>query len=176
MLSTKISRFILSLIIATIATFSCSVVLADHVEDAAITAEVKSRLMSERDIPHNNIEVSTLDRIVTLRGNIDTTLQAHQAVEIASSVDKVVDVIDTYLKVKRSDSFMSDALITAKVKGKIRHLYTSKQIADGYDLHVETTNQVVHIRGTVANSADMDTVINAVKGVKGVKSVKTNIK
>ncbi len=167
--------FVLSLAIATASAFNCSTVFAGSVEDSVITAEVKTLLVSEKDIP-SSISVSTKNRVVILKGTVDTALQAHQAIEIASSVRDVVDVVDTQLKVKGSKSLMADALITAKVKGKIRHLFTSRQIAHGYELHVETTDQVVHILGSVAREADLDTVVAAAKEVKGVKSVKTNIK
>jgi osmotically-inducible protein OsmY len=70
---------------------------------------------------------------------------------------------------------MSDAIITAKVKGKIRHLYINKKIVEGYNLHVETIDQVVHIFGNVARAMDVDTVVVAAKEIKGVKSVKTSI-
>ena len=76
-------------------------------------------------------------------------MQAHQAVEIASSVNNVIDVIDTQLKGKGSSSLMADALITAKIKGKIRRLYTTRKIAEGYNLNVETTDHTVHIFGSV---------------------------
>ena len=137
---------------------------------------MKWLLISENDIPSNSISVSTKDRIVTLKGTVDTALQVHKAIEIASSVNGVIDVVDTQLKLKGSQSLIADSLITAKVKGKIRYLYTSEKIADGYDLHVETTDHVVHIFGKVAREADLDTVVAAAKEVKGVKSVKTNIK
>lgn len=175
MLFKKTNRFILSLAIVTTSIFSCFTAFADYTEDASITTEVKSRLLNEPDIP-KNISVSTKDRIVILKGTVDTALQAHQAIEIASSVDKVIDVADTQLKVKGSQSLMADALITAKVKGKIRHLYATRKIAHGYELHVETTDQVVHILGSVVRAADLDTVVAAAKEVKGVKSVKTNVK
>ena len=174
MLFRKTSKFVLSLIIIITAIFGCFAAFADYTEDASITAEVKARLLNEPDIPRN-ISVSTKDDVVILKGTVDTSLQAHQAIEVASSVDKVRDVVDTQLKVKGSESLMTDALITAKVKGKIRHLYTSRKIAHGYQLHVETTNQVTHIFGNVAREADIDTVVAAAKEVKGVKSVKTNI-
>ena len=70
----------------------------------------------------NSISVSTKDRIVTLKGTVDTALQAHKAIEIASSVNGVIDVVDTQLKLKGSQSLIADSLITAKVKGKIRYL------------------------------------------------------
>ena len=107
---------------------------------------------------------------------ITTEVQAHKAIEVASSVDKVVDVIDTELKVKESKSVLTDSIITAKVKGKIRHLYIYNKLAPDYDLHVETTNQVVHIFGSVNRAIDVDTIVAAAKEVKGVKSVRTSIK
>ncbi len=168
MLVRKINTMILILMATT------SVVFATINDDPAITAEVKSRLAQERDIP-KNIEVLTKDGVVSLKGEVDTSLQAHRAIEVASSVNNVIDVVDTQLKVKDSRSIMSDAIITAKVKGKIRHLYINKKIAEGYNLHVETIDQVVHIFGNVARAMDVDTVVVATKEIKGVKSVKTSI-
>lgn len=150
-----------------------SLALANTSEDAAITNTVKAKLAEEKDIP--KLEVKTKDRVVTLKGKVDTHIQAHKAVEIASSVDNVEDVIDVELVVKESKSIINDALITAKVKGKIRHLYMTQKIASGYDLHVETTNGDVHIFGHVGRSADTDTIVAATKQIKGVRSVKTNI-
>ena len=163
-----------SLVITTAAAFNSSIAFADAVGDAAISAEVKARLISEKDIP-SNISVSTIDSVVTLEGAVDTSLQAHQAIEVASSINNVKDVVDTQLKVKESKSLMADALITAKIKGKIRYLYANNKILKGYDLHVETTDHVVHIFGSVARPADLETVVAVAKDVTGVKSVKTNI-
>jgi hyperosmotically inducible protein len=172
----KSNIIVASLAIATAVFFSCPLAFADQIKDSIITAEVKALLISEKDIPSDSISVSTKDRIVILQGTVDTVLQAHQAVEVASSVSEVIDVVDTQLKVKNSKSLIADALITAKVKGKIRYLFVNRKIAHGYELHVETTDQIVHILGAVARQADLDTVVAAAKEVKGVKSVKTNIK
>lgn len=152
-----------------------SVAFASSTNDLTITAEVKTKLLQEQDIPTKNIEVITKDGIVSLKGMVDTHLQAHRAIEVASSVDNVKDVVDTGLKIKESKSIITDAVITAKVKGKIRHLYINKKIGPGYDLHVETTNGIVHLFGHVAREMDVDTIADAAKEVKGVKSVKTNI-
>lgn len=173
MLFRKISAAIVILVIATVAT-NDSTVLATSINDMAITTEVKARLASEKDIP-KNIEVITKNGIVSFKGKVDTSLQAHKAIEVASSVDNVIDVVDTELKVKESKSIMTDAIITAKVKGKIRHLYVNQKIVEDYDLQVETTNKIVHIFGNVARAIDVDTIVSATKEVKGVKSVKTSI-
>ena len=176
MLLKKLVMFCISLVIASVTIFNCSKILANPAEDADITVSIKALLISENDIPSNSISVSTTNGVVSLKGTLDTALQAHKAVEIAASVQGVIDVVDTQLKIKGSQSLLADALITAKVKGKIRHLYTNGKIASGYDLHVETTDQVVHIFGKVMREADIDTVVAAAKEVKKVKSVKTNMK
>ena len=53
----------LTIAISTFTAFNSSYAFADAVEDAAITAEVKARLISEKDIP-SSISVSTIDRVV----------------------------------------------------------------------------------------------------------------
>lgn len=170
MLFRKINIALLVLLAAvTTPTFASSA------DDLAITNEVKAMLIKEQDIP-KDIEVTTKGGIVSLKGRVDTHLQAHKAIELASSVYKVVDVIDTDLKVKESKSIINDSILTAKVKGKIRHLYIYHKLEPDYDLHVETTNQVVHIFGSVNRAIDVDTIVNAAKEVKGVKSVKSSIK
>lgn len=174
MLVKKIS--VLSIVALIVTALGSSVALANTPKDALITTEVKAKLLEEKDIPSAHIHVTTKEGVVFLSGNVDTHLQLHKAVEVASSVEHVVDVIDSDLKIKDSKSFLSDASITAKVKGKIRHLYLHKRISEGYDLHVETINGVVHIFGHVAKSSDIEVITAFVKEIKGVKSVKTNIK
>lgn len=168
----KISTILAVIFITLGSSFALGV---QPIEDSVITVEVKAKLIEEKDIPSQHINVVTKDGVVSLTGSLDTSLQADRAIEIASSVDGVIDVIDN-LKLKESKSRLGDAVTTAKVKGKIRHLYIYKKIAEGYDLHVETTNGEVHIYGDIARSADTDTITAAAKEVKGVKSVKTNIK
>ena len=152
---------------------SSSLATAGAVEDTAITAAVKASLIFEKDIPATAINVTTKNNVVTLKGEVDTKLQADRAIEIAASMDSVDDVTDA-LKVKDSKQAVSDSLLTAKVKGKIRHLFVNKKIADGYDLHVETINNEVHIFGEVADEKDVDIIMPEVKKIKGVTNVKIN--
>lgn len=152
-----------------------NVVTADTLEDSTITAAVKLQLAKEPDLPSKDIHVETKDAIVTLSGKLPTELQATHAIELTASVDKVKDVITKDLKVKDSKIPLVDALITAKAKGRILNLLINKKIAEGYDLHVETTNQKVHILGTVALESDNETIKDTVSSISGVKSVETNI-
>ena len=171
----KNNKTISSAIVYILLTLTSSVSIASPIEDKAITASVREALKAEQDIPEQHIEIVTTDKIVALRGSVDTKLQANKAIEVAFSVDNVLDVTD-HLKVKDSSSVITDSLLTAKAKGKIRHLWINKKIAADYDLHVETTNQVVHIFGEVSSTADISTITESIKAINNVKSVKTNIR
>lgn len=146
-----------------------------YAEDAGLTTQVKASFVLEPDIESFDIQVNTTNHIVYLSGTVDTQLQANKAIELAQSVTGVEDVDDTKLKVMSSDSFLQDAFMTAKVKGKIMQLSNLETISKNNDLHVETTNGVVHIFGKVDNQKDINSIEQAIGKMSGIKGVKTNI-
>jgi len=165
----KLSTLIASML------FSSSLSFAGVVEDTAITTSVKAKLLLEKDIPSTNIEVTTKDNEVFLKGTVATSLQADKAIELAASLKDVIDVDCTDLIVEGSTSSATDSLITAKVKGKITQLFENDKIESGYSLITETSNKEVHIHGTVAKSSDIGTIEDVVRKIKYVDNVKTNI-
>lgn len=150
--------------------------LAAATKDAAITAKIKLLFAAESDIPSMKINVKTEKQVVYLQGWVQTVLQANRMIEIAQSVSSVKEVNDSKLKTENSDDFFNDALVTAKVKGKISQLANDLKISKGYELHVETTNGNVHIFGDVINRSDIKEVEYAAKSVLSVVKVSTNIK
>lgn len=149
--------------------------IANAAQDTTITAKVKALLAAESDIRSLNISVTTENGVVYLDGRVDTRLQANRVAELAQSVQGVRDVNDSKLTVTSSNNFFEDAFITAKVKGKILQLYNDDKISKGYNLHVETTNGVVHVFGKVTSSDDISVIENSIKAINGVKDVNTNI-
>ena len=161
-------------LIATLTLFQLNAV-AGPLEDKAITTLVKGLLVKEKDIPSSKINVTTKDNIVKLSGRIDTSLQANRLVELASGVKGVIDVNTDELTVKSSKEFLSDAFITAKAKGKIKYLAMNGKISPGYELHIETTNRVVHVLGDVKNIKDIKTIKDSITDIIDVDSVKMNV-
>jgi len=149
--------------------------LATATKDSAITAKIKVLFAAESDIPSMKISVKTKEQVVYLQGWVDTVLQANRMIEIAHSVSGVKEVNNSKLKTENSDDFLNDALVTAKVKGKISQLANDLKISTGYELHVETTNGNVHIFGNVINRNDIKEVEYAAKSVISVIKVSTNI-
>ena len=60
-----------------------------RIDDAAITAKVKSALIAEPNVPGMMINVDTTAGQVTLRGRVENRTQAERAVEVARGVEGV---------------------------------------------------------------------------------------
>ena len=124
----------INIIILALATTFAATTFASGVDDLAITTEVKAKLIQEKDIP-KDIEVTTKGGVVRLKGKVDTHLQAQKAIEVASSVDKVVDVIDTELKVKETDRIAVVANALNSMGAKIQPTDDGMIIQGGTKLH-----------------------------------------
>lgn len=62
--------------------------------DAGITTAVKSKLAADDMVKAYQVDVDTNDKVVTLRGDVETAAQKEHAVMIARNTDGVADVID----------------------------------------------------------------------------------
>jgi hyperosmotically inducible protein len=61
-------------------------------DDATITARVKTVLLNDQQISATKIDVATTDGIVTVSGSVKTQAEAGRAVELARQVTGVRDV------------------------------------------------------------------------------------
>jgi hyperosmotically inducible protein len=71
----------------------------EEVEDAAITAKIKTALLAESTVKSLDINVNTVDRVVTLTGTADSLASSQKAAEIAAVVSEVKRV-DNQLVIK----------------------------------------------------------------------------
>jgi osmotically-inducible protein OsmY len=62
--------------------------------DNAITAQVNTLLVQDRQIPAMDIEVSTRNRVVTLYGTVPSRELAYRAARLAASVEGVNQVVN----------------------------------------------------------------------------------
>ena len=69
------------------------------ITDADITTNVQTRIVGDRGLADNNIEVSTYERVVTLSGKVDNPAQVAITIALARSVPGVNCVISR-LKIK----------------------------------------------------------------------------
>jgi len=146
------------------------------VEDATLTAAVKSRLLWNDATDGLDINVDTLDRRVTLSGNASTADEKAIAGRLALSTEGVMSVDNTIAVVASgkpavaSAEPIADSWITAKVKSS---LLMSKNV-DGLDLTVETKNGTVTLGGQASSAAERDLAAEIARDVRGVKQVVTS--
>jgi hypothetical protein len=68
--------------------------------DAGITTAVKSKLAADDTVKAYQVDVDTNDKVVTLRGEVDSPAAEMMAIQIARDTDGVRDVIDEILVVQ----------------------------------------------------------------------------
>ncbi|NDP47619.1 MAG: BON domain-containing protein [Sulfuriferula multivorans] len=146
------------------------------VTDTAITAKVKVRLMGEDSLKKSDIDVTTTNGVVTLKGSASSSDAKSTAETAAKSVEGVKSVDNnlrspgsskTLAKTKR---VVSDSWITTKVKSEI----LADSISKGFEVHVKTIRGVVVLKGALANQDAIDHVKDIAQSVEGVKSVDTS--
>jgi hyperosmotically inducible protein len=160
------------------------------VDDATITASVKSKLLADERTEGFDINVDTMKGKVTLRGGADSLAAKQAAAELARNVEGVMSV-DNMIVVAGEGTQARQVANTATASGEVRKTMSeageeindgwitskvkSKLLADtevpGTDISVETKANVVHLRGVVANQELRAEAIRIAEGTEGVIDV-----
>ena len=155
------------------------------VDDANLTAKVKSQLLWNSNTSGLAIDVDTRNGVVSLSGNVASEAEANLAEQIARNTRDVVNV-ENNLEVNNEDTSItdkavresrelaqqvSDDWITAKVKSSLLYNRT----VDGGDIHVDTQNGVVTLRGHVDGDFEREQAITIARNIKGLKTVKSEL-
>ncbi len=153
------------------------------VEDATITAMVKSKLLWNRNTSGLRIDVSTDDGVVALTGKVASGAEADLAVQLARNTTGVRRVRSDLIvergarrasgkgMLARMEARAGDAWITAKVKSM---LLFSKDTEDE-EIHVRTHDRVVTLTGSVSNERQKDNIDRMVANIVGVRAVRSKL-
>lgn len=153
------------------------------IDDATITAAVKSKLLWSKNTAGLAMDVDTNRGSVTLSGSTDSAASKELATRLARNTRGVV-AVDNRLVITGSDRSaggivkgaardaehaISDGWITAKVKSTF--MYSSN--IDGSDIAVDTNGGIVTLSGKVDSGAERALAIELAGNVRGVKSVQS---
>lgn len=164
--------------------------LGQVIDDATVTASVKTRLLDDERTQGFDINVTTKNGVVTLEGGADSLAAKAAAGEIAASAKGVVAVDNQLVVAPRgtearqdantatasgelregmSDAgdAMDDGWITSKVKSK---LLADDQV-EGMAINVDTKGNVVILTGTAPSAEARARAINLARETKGVRGV-----
>lgn len=155
----------------------------ETIDDATITAAVKSKLMWSRYTDGLTTDVDTRAGKVTLKGTADSAAAKELAKRLAMNTRGVVSV-DNQLVVdgtkaaaahnaKTADNESAHAVADTWITTKVKSTYGYSSNVDGSDISVKTNNGIVTLSGKVDNGAERALAIELAKNIKGVKSVQS---
>lgn len=149
-------------------------------DDTAITAKVKAKLMGEKALHKSDISVTTTNGVVTLKGKASSSNAKSLAEKYTKMVEGVKSVDNSLVtpssnkmeaKTKKAtaktERVVSDSWITTKVKSEI----LADSVTKGFDVSVKTTHGVVVLTGQLGSEDAIDHVKDIAQKVDGVKSV-----
>ncbi len=175
--------FLGAILVAASMTTACSQ------SDAGITTAVKTKFAADDTVKAYRIDVDTKDKVVTLKGDVETAAARERAVEIAKATEGVRDVVDAMVlapatapttgvademkeAARDTGTAMTDASITAAVKSKM----LADSTVSGLKIDVDTTNGVVSLIGNVGSASERRRALEIARETDGVKSVKDELK
>ncbi|BAP42331.1 BON domain-containing protein [Pseudomonas sp. 21LCFQ02] len=154
--------------------------LAQRFEDATLVATIKSKLLWSNVTQGLEIDVTSDQGVVTLKGRAQSPEAKELAGNLATNTDGVASV-NNLISISAADSIaaktqpqalstteqMSDAWVTSKVKSSLIY---SRNI-DGLGIKVDTREGVVTLNGMVANFAEKELAVEIARNIRGVKGV-----
>ena len=103
----------------------------DYVSDSALTAKVKTALLTEKNLKSLPISVESTDGVVTLTGQVASSAQIDQAVDVTKHVKGVKDVHNTLeLKTNMVRALTRD-VPCVRAEGKVIQAGRQVGIAEG---------------------------------------------
>lgn len=151
----------------------------DKIDDANITAAIRSKLQWNKDVDDVGTEVMTKSGRVTLNGTAENQ-NAKDVIHKLALNTRGVKSVTNNLKIESSavnkeakrkneteSHNISDSWITAKVKSSF--MYSSN--INGSDIDVSTNNGIVTLTGKVNSGIEQSLAVETAQNIRGVKSV-----
>jgi osmotically-inducible protein OsmY len=163
-------RLIVGAIALCLALTSASIASAKEVGDADITSAINSEMWVDLAVSANNVDVTTKDGVVTLKGTVNNILAKDRALALAEAtvgVRAVVNMVEVKPTTPRDDKELAKA---------VKDAWLTDPAADSYELSASARNGVVTLTGTVQSYTEKDLSAIVAKGVRGVKGIKNEIK
>lgn len=160
------------------------------IDDATITASVKTKLLENDRTQGFDINVDTMKGVVTLRGGADSQADKDAATMVAKTAEGVIRV-DNQIVVAPEGSMARTEANTATASGEVRKAgkeaaaatedgwlttkvktqLLAEESVKGTDISVETKGNVVHLSGVVPTAEMRAEAIKIAEMTEGVASV-----
>jgi hyperosmotically inducible protein len=163
-------------------------------EDWWITMKIHSQFVPDDALEDSNVDVDTVNRVVTLSGTVATEAGRKRAVELAKATDGVKSVNDKLRIAPESDrapgaagrEAARDTAGAAKagsrrvtdgwIKSKVYAQFLTEDALQDSDINVDVKSGVVTLKGTVSGEAGRTRAVAIAKATDGVKNVNDALK
>jgi len=149
--------------------FAAAAAAQPSVSDGDITNHIETELQTDQTITADTIDVNTANGVVTLAGTVDNMLAKQRARQIAESTVGVRTVINR-IEVVSAFNITDDEL-----KKTVLEALAADPATDFYPVHVQVTDGVVRLSGTVDSVQEKGLCSTVVTGIKGVVDVVNDI-
>lgn len=147
--------------------------VGEQYDDASITTRVAAKLAADPEIRKYEIDVDTLDNVVTLRGSVESQGDKEEAERIARNTPGVVRV-DNELDVgTEADLFDEnpDAWLTAKIESKL----AADPQTSAMNVDVDTDDRIVTLSGIVPSRREVEEIERIARNTEGVEGVRNEL-
>lgn len=151
------------------------------VDDASITATVKSKLLWGKNTDGMEVDVDTRMGTVTLNGSADNGASRELAGRMAENTRGVVSVdnqlvVDkaqsaSNVKVEPAEGDTSEAIADTWITTKVKSTFMYSSNVENDDISVSTEDGNVTLTGMVGSGAERELATELAMNVRGVKSV-----
>lgn len=168
-------KIVTCLAVAVISSVSLSAMAENAIDDAAVTAKVKSALIENKTTKAHQIDVDTRNGVVQLNGFVETADAKSEAESAARTVTGVKSVQNN-LQVRSGERTMGNALSDAEITAKVKSALIADSRTKAYQIEVKTYKGVVSLGGFVSSSAEKDAAEDVAKNINGVAKVENDLK
>lgn len=145
-------------------------------DDNIITGRVGRRLTADPDVKRYQIDVDTLDGVVTLRGKVDSETMKASAEKIARDTDGVRTVVNELVVEEQEGSERREENNEdLNIKTAVGRALTGDDDVRRVNVDVDVTDGVVTLSGVVHNEAEAAEAERLAREVEGVKEVKNEL-
>lgn len=148
--------------------------VGQQLDDNTITMRVESKLTADSNVNPTNVDVDTLDGVVTLRGEVENETARTTAERLARETDGVV-AVRNQIRVQgepgEDDQTLSDAAITTKIKAKL----AADPDINPFNVDVDTLDGVVTLSGIVGKADNVERIEEIARGTEGVVAVRNEL-
>jgi len=160
-----------ALVVLVLGTGACASTspAAKKVDDAALTAKVKTKITADPELNPFKIDVDTLDGVVTLRGTVSTEEKSAEAAKLARMTEGVINVTNR-LNVHRG-AMAKDRVGDAALASEVSADLSADPDVSAHKIDVDVKDGVVTLSGMVNSDfarRHAEEVAHKVDGVRRV--------